>query len=311
MNLNIFSFKKSLTFTSLLVLGSLLTSPTVAMEDHNDLNEFLSAPVVLTTASRDIEALLEQANKGDEEAQNTLIAMDYAEEDFDGYGEFTADRINLDAFMENFNERFLQNPQYAHFFLKEFESVRNAYITSIARVCESLNDDKIPTPQSFYVPEESLNDAKFPTPQSSPQSFYGYFAKKFAASLIAKETCPEREKKRYADDLYNLGVVCYANSQRTRPASYVIWEKAAEAGHIKAAHKLGTFYFSSSKTTSDLEKAQRYLLQAAKGGNMNAMFTLHQYYSRKGDKETAILCLQKSAERGSSPAAELLQLLRK
>jgi hypothetical protein len=293
------------------MLSSLLTAPVIAMQEEADDSagarvisavSFCQNPCHWDLDFRKllervhpnrhwtiIQNLLEKANGGMRIPQDILMGMNYYGEDFNGEGNLQLKLINQPAFLVDFEERCLKNPAYAYFALTNDWRI-------IVRTCTHVTDEQLAN-------------------KTEESPFAVRFVHKLNTSYAAIDTCPEEEKKKYVDDVYNLGVLCYRIKER-RVNCITIWEKAAGAGHAKAAYELGLSYEGCYGTpfpiTYDKEKAASYFLQAADAGDLGAMFFLYSYYSQKEDsKQQSDFWLQKAADRGHSTAIDLLEVRNK
>ena len=63
-----------------------------------------------------------------------------------------------------------------------------------------------------------------------------------------------------------------------------LFETAAKEGHSGAAFHAAVMYERGIGTPKDMSKAFQYYLQAAEGGDINAMFTISKLYSAEAHK---------------------------
>jgi len=85
-------------------------------------------------------------------------------------------------------------------------------------------------------------------------------------------------------------------------AAVAIWRPLAEKGDSDAAFNLGQAYRLGRGVTVDLAVAQKWLIQAANAGHLDAQTTLGLLLFDSGSRDVALQWLKRAAERGEPRA---------
>lgn len=302
--MNYFSFKKQLTLTSLLVLGSLWVSPaTMAMLESDDFTKIPTYPMESYVEERDqhvaglITLANAQVNPGDmkatllkSQAQKNLLTM-YYNGVIDPEYTFDAKAFFGD---NSFSQRCSENPEYAYYVL--FNDVKG-----MRAGCTTVSDEEM-------MPTNGLSGAFMSLPQ----------AKRISIALM-QNLCKNfrnyldgRKDENTAKKLVNLAFIrlnsagesAITGVSKKKEGKHLL-KMAVKEGNDRAALMLANLYYYNSDQVLKApkkDKALNYLLQASQAGYPDAFYTLYEYSDAQGQRGPADAYKKGAALRGHEGA---------
>lgn len=173
----------------------------------------------------------------------------------------------------------------------------------------------------YHNPDQAIQLLKKAMKHGNAEAFSNMGRLYYVGEYIAKDDEKAFECYKKATELnsaegaFSLGLA-YINGtgcEKDVDKGIETWIKAAELGNAGAANNLYCYYYHHEfgNPDQDLEKAKKYLLQAAKGGGALACRNIAYHYSKgtdlfdKNDNQ-AFIYMKKAADQGDVDACENL-----
>lgn len=129
-------------------------------------------------------------------------------------------------------------------------------------------------------------------------------ASKYLSTAKLPDASISRQKSKYINKLYSLGLSCTERGEQELAAAY--YKKAAEEGDAKAQNNLGLCYEYGQGVIQSNKEAVRWYRKAAEQGYTNAQNNLGLCYeyglSVEQDEQEAVIWFRIAAEQGNATA---------